>query len=147
MRLNNNIFFAEVEQLLSENRDVEIPVRGNSMRPLLRDGKDRVVMRRCNVTDLQLGAVMLFRYGEQFIMHRVVEIDGDRVIFAGDGNYKQQEAVTKSAVVAKVVCVVRPSGRRIYCDSRQWRIMSRMWLILPRELRRIILGVMRRIKI
>lgn len=147
MRLKNDIFFAEVEHLLSENRDVEIMVRGNSMRPLLRDNRDRVVIRPSCPDDICCGAIMLFRHRGQYVMHRVLEIDGDRITFAGDGNYKLQEVVTRNDVVARVVAVVRPSDRRIDCDSRQWRIMSRGWLILPPMIRRIILGVFRRLKI
>ena len=78
-------------------------------------------------------------------MHREVEIDCDTVVFAGDGNYKTYETAHRADVIARVVSVVRPSGRVVKCDSLRWRTMSRAWLILPRELRRIILGVMRRI--
>ena len=80
-------------------------------------------------------------------MHRVVRIDGDPIVFEGDGNYKRKEIVTRSDIIALVKTIIRPSGRSVECSSRRWHTMSRMWLILPRELRRIILGVMRRIKI
>ena len=143
MEINNKIFFAEVERLLTEDITATILVRGNSMRPLLRDGRDKVVLRRSQESDIAIGEIMLFRYRGDCIMHRVVEIDGDKVVFAGDGNYKTK--VRRTEVIARVISVVRPSGRVVKCDSLRWRTMSRAWLILPRELRRIILGVMRRI--
>lgn len=145
MKINNKIFFAEVERLLTEDLTATILVRGNSMRPLLRDGRDKVVLRRSQESDIAIGEIMLFRYRGDCIMHRVVEINGDTVVFAGDGNYKTQEKVRRTDVIARVETVVRPSGRVVKCDSLRWRTMSRAWLILPRELRRIILGVMRRI--
>ena len=145
MEINNKIFFAEVERLLTEDITATILVRGNSMRPLLRDSRDKVVLRRSQESDIAIGEIMLFRYRGDCIMHRVVEIDGDTVVFAGDGNYKTYETAHRADVIARVVSVVRPSGRVVKCDSLRWRTMSRAWLILPRELRRIILGVMRRI--
>ena len=147
MRLKNDIFFAEVEQLLAEGRQVVILARGNSMRPLLRDGRDKIVLRRANDEDIRKGAVMLFRHRGSHVMHRVTRIEGDVVIFEGDGNYKLQEVVTRKDIVAVVEAVVRPSGRRIECSSRRWRFLSFMWLSQMRIERRVILGIMRRLKL
>lgn len=147
MRLSNEIFFAEVEELLAEGKQVTILVRGNSMRPLLRDGRDKVVLRKANAEDIRKGAVMLFRYRGSHVMHRVRKIEGDVVIFEGDGNYKLQEVVTRKDIVAVVEAVVRPSGRRIECSSRRWRFLSFMWLSQMRIERRVILGIMRRLKL
>ena len=147
MLIKNNIFFAEVEQLLSEGQNVTILVKGNSMRPLLRNGRDRVVLRAHRDEDIRKGAVMLFRYRGSYVMHRVVMVVGDVVIFEGDGNYKLQEVVTRKDIVAVVVAVVLPSGKSISCDSRRWRIASWWWLSKTRFERRIILAVMRRLKL
>ena len=147
MKLSNDIFFAEVEELLAEGRQVTITVRGNSMRPLLRDGRDKVVMRKAKDEDIRKGAIMLFRYRGSHVMHRVRKIEGDVVIFEGDGNYKLQEVVTRKDIVAVVEAVVRPSGRRIECSSRRWRFLSFMWLSQMRIERRVILGIMRRLKL
>ena len=147
MRLSNDIFFAEVEELLAEGKQVTILVRGNSMRPLLRDGRDKVVLRKANAEDIRKGAVMLFRYRGSHVMHRVRKIEGDVVIFEGDGNYQQQEVVTRKDIVAVVEAVVRPSGKRIECSSCRWRFLSFMWLSQMRIERRVILGIMRRLKL
>ena len=147
MRLSNDIFFAEVEELLAEGRQVVILARGNSMRPLLRDGRDKIVLRRANDEDIRKGAVMLFRHRGSHVMHRVTRIEGDVVIFEGDGNYKMQEVVTRKDIVAVMEAVVRPSGRRIECSSRRWRVLSFMWLSQMRIERRVILGIMRRLKL
>ena len=147
MRLNNNIFFAEVEELLAEGKQVTILVRGNSMRPLLRDGRDKVVLRKANDEDIKKGAVMLFRYRGSHVMHRVTKIEGDVVVFEGDGNYKLQEVATRKDIVAIVEAIVRPSGRRIECSSRRWRFLSFMWLSQARLERRVILGIMRRLNL
>ena len=147
MRLNNNIFFAEVEELLAEGKQVTILVRGNSMRPLLRDGRDKVVLRKANDEDIKKGAVMLFCYRGSHVMHRVTKIEGDVVVFEGDGNYKLQEVATRKDIVAIVEAIVRPSGRLIECSSRRWRFLSFMWLSQARLERRVILGIMRRLKL
>ena len=115
------------------------------MRPLLRDGRDKVVLRRCTDADIKKGAVMLFHYRGTHIMHRVVKIEGDVVIFEGDGNYKMQEVALRKDIVAVVEAVVRPSGRRIECRGRRWRMMSNLWLSQTRFERRVILAIIRRL--
>ena len=147
MRLKNDIFFAEVEELLDEGRQVTILVRGNSMRPLLRDGRDKVILRRANDEDIRKGAVMLFRHRGSYVMHRVTKIEGDVVVFEGDGNYKMQEIALRKDIIAVMEAVVRPSGRRIECSSRRWRILSFMWLSQARIELRVILGIMRRLNL
>ena len=147
MRLNNKIFFAEVEELLAEGRQVTILVRGNSMRPLLRDGRDKVILRKAIDEDIKKGAVMLFRYRGSHVMHRVTRIEGDVVIFEGDGNYKLQEVASRKDIIAVMETVVRPSGRRIECSGRRWRVLSCVWLSQARFVRRVILGIMRRLKL
>ena len=45
--LPNQLFFAEVEAMLSEGREVQIRMKGHSMRPLLRSERDQVVLTPC----------------------------------------------------------------------------------------------------
>ena len=149
MRLSveNSLFFDEVEKLLQQGKQVTIKVRGCSMMPWLRDGQHSVVVQRHVDADVKVGAVMFFIYRGQWVMHRLLRIDGDRLYFAGDGNYKIQESVERDAVRGVVLSVIMPSGREVRCDSRLWRFRSWVWLMLPAIVRRYILAVMRRLKL
>ena len=146
MQISNDIFFAEVEHLLGEGGEVVITIRGNSMQPVLRDSRDKVVLRRCEGDELQRGDVMLFRYRGGYVLHRVVGVDGERITFAGDGNYKLYEQALRTDIVARMVAYCK-NGRRVECSDREWQRYSRLWMALPMLLRRVILGVKRRIKI
>ena len=146
MQISNDIFFAEVERLLGEGGEVVITIRGNSMQPMLRDSRDKVVLRRYGGDELQRGDVMLFRYRGGYVLHRVVSINGERIVFAGDGNYKLYELATTKDIVARMVAYCK-DGRRVECSDREWLRYSRLWMALPMLLRRVILGVKRRIKI
>lgn len=144
-RIDNEVFFAEMERQIGEGRSVTLRVRGNSMRPLLRDGRDSVVARRHRQGEIAKGAVMFFRYNGVHVMHRVRSVDEHGVVFAGDGNYRTVERVQCDDVVALVTHVIRPDGRRIDCAGRRWRIASAAWLMLPPIVRRCILGAARRL--
>ena len=71
--LPNQLFFAEVEAMLAEGREVQIRMKGHSMRPLLRSERDRVVLAPCtDPARLQPGDVVLFRCCGRHILHRIV---------------------------------------------------------------------------
>lgn len=143
--IDNDIFFREVERLLAEGDSVTIRVRGNSMRPLLRDGRDRIILRQFTDEDVRRGAVMLFRYRGMYCIHRIKRIEGDTIVFAGDGNYRIEEQVSRCDLKAVMRAVLLPNDTIVECDSLRWRVPSKLWLILPQIARRLILGVLRRL--
>ena len=49
------------------------------------------------------GEVITYRVGEYYITHRIVEIDGDKVITKGDANNVEDEAISKKDIVGKVI--------------------------------------------
>lgn len=147
LQVDNKIFFAEVESLLAEGNCVTVRVRGCSMMPHLRDGKHSVVVRRCEAEDIKLGAVMFFEYRGQWIMHRLRKIEGEKLIFAGDGNYKLVEIVGREALRGVVTDIISPSGCKFSCESFLWRFKSGVWLMLPAIVRRYMLAIIRRLKL
>ena len=147
LQVDNKIFFAEVENLLAEGESVTVRVRGCSMMPHLRDGKHSVVVRRCKAEDIKLGAVMFFEYRGQWIMHRLRRIEGEKLIFAGDGNYKLEEIVGREALRGVVTDIISPSGKKFSCESFLWRFKSGVWLMLPAIVRRYMLAIIRRLKL
>ena len=140
--LPNQLFFAEVEAMLAEGREVQIRMKGHSMRPLLRSERDQVVLTPCaDPARLQPGDVVLFRCCGRHILHRIVRRDGERLTLAGDGNYRITEQCTTRDVAGIAVRVIRASGRVVSCDSPGWQLRSRLWLAIPPWLRRQVLRV------
>ena len=86
LELSNELFFAEVEQLISQGERVTITIKGNSMRPWLQNSKHKVIVKPLADSILQCGDIALFRYKGKHILHRVVKIENDKITFSGDGN-------------------------------------------------------------
>lgn len=147
LQLNNDIFFAQVERMLSQGEQVTFKVRGFSMMPWLRDGRHSVVITRHSESDIRVGNILFFLYQDKWIMHRLRRIEGDRLCFAGDGNYKQKEWVGRDAVRGVVKAIVTPDEKLLYCEDFSWRFRSKVWLVLPAIIRRYILAVIRRLKL
>lgn len=116
----NELFFAEVERLIADGQQVRITVRGTSMRPFLRDGRDSVVLGPFTDTELTAGAVVLFRHGGGHLLHRIVGRSGGCLELQGDASPSVEKAATAD-VVAIVREVVKEEGRSIRNGSGKWR--------------------------
>lgn len=63
-----------IEESIKAGTTVQLTVRGNSMSPLLMDGVDVVRLRPFISSELKPGVVIIFRYQERFILHRIIHI-------------------------------------------------------------------------
>lgn len=139
----NKVLFSAVEEYIALGQSVLFRVKGTSMRPYLRSERDLVEFAPCDIDQLKKGDIVLFRYHGTYLMHRIRKRKGEKLCIQGDGVLANKEYPLTSDVIAIVRSVIRvaDSGRRtaIPCASLRWRILSALWLILPRLAKRAIL--------
>ena len=143
--IQNNLFFLEVSNRIAEGERVRIRAKGNSMLPMIRDGKDEIVLEKPNEQSFQKGRLLLAKLNdERFVLHRVIKINDTQLILQGDGNLSFVEACTPNDVIAEGTVVIR-NGNAIKIDSLVWNMYRYLW---PRNylMRRIALGIYRRFK-
>lgn len=126
-KIDNDVFFSWVEDEIAAGHTVRFRLRGNSMFPLLRNGKDVVVLKKCPTGALKPMDVVLFRYRGKHVLHRIICRDGDNLLIQGDGSMVAKEQCTVHDVVGKVVQVCRPQGRTVSVESWKWRVPSHLW--------------------
>ena len=145
MIIDNDTFFADVRRLLDQGTRVTIPVKGLSMLPFIRGGKDLVVLEKVG-GNLQRDDIVLFhvgpREGGRYVMHRILTMDGDVVDIQGDGVPKTHELVRRNQVIAKAVEILRGGKRRVDPYSPGQRRLVHFWQWL-RPVRRYILFIYR----
>ena len=138
--IDNDLFFADLLRLLDGGACVTLRARGRSMFPFIVEGRDRVVLSRCD--RVEVGDIVLVRLpGLGFVLHRVYGIDGDRILLMGDGNLCATESCRRDEVLARAVRILR-NGRSVSCDSRAERYRAALWRWL-RPLRRGLLVLCR----
>ena len=135
-----DLFFEEVESILSSGKQVEICVKGTSMHPYLRgDGRDIIIISNFSPEELNVGHIVLFRYEGRHIFHRIIKRKGDSFIIQGDGVVKKKEEVLLSDIIGVVRFIIRPSGNSVSVDRWNHFIYWKCWLFL-RPLRRYLLA-------
>lgn len=112
---------AQVPHLLEEGKVVVLKeLKGNSMLPFIRGGKDSVRLRKPE--GVKVGDIVLAVFGGRPIVHRVIAINGTKVTLMGDGNLKGTEKGDLSEVLGIVDQIISPSGRcRKPNKGKLWR--------------------------
>lgn len=134
----NELLLEEAAGLMNEGREVNFTPLGSSMLPFIRGGKDSVRLRK--MPSAAVGDIVLVRLpGPRYVLHRIIEVEGDRLTLMGDGNIAGTETCSKEDVMGTVVAIIK--GRRTVIPGK-----ARLWRTL-KPFRRYILGIYRRIAI
>lgn len=142
-QIPNQLFFEWVEQEIAEGRSVRFRLVGHSMFPLIRNGKDEVLLTPCADEELRPMDVVLFHYQGKHVLHRILRREGSRLILQGDGSLVAKELCNTADVVGKVSEIVRPSGKAVSVHHWSWRLSGFLWVKLG-VLRRPIIRIYHR---
>lgn len=137
----NAVLLGEVGRLVEKGDKVTLLTKGSSMLPFIAGEKDSVLLESPSELYPGLIALAQIRKGH-YVLHRIMEIDGDKVVLMGDGNLHGCEVCHKDNIVAVVSRIIK-KDRQIDCYGRRHLRHARVWKKL-RPIRRWILAVYRR---
>lgn len=140
MEVPNAVLLGQVKEAIREGHTVTINVKGYSMRPFLEHCRDKV--RLAPFTDLKVGGAVLAEISpDVYVLHRIMNIDGDTVRLMGDGNLSGMEVCRKADVVGMVTHYIR-RGKTIPASDPRLQRYVRWWRkLLP--VRRYLLYIYR----
>lgn len=105
---------------------VTIPLEGDSMRPLIRRGKDPVTIIPLNRPPKK-GDVVLFVLGDRYIVHRLWKIKGDSVRTLGDNCWNPEPWFPRAQVLGLAAKYSR-GGKARRLDTPWARAWGRGWM-------------------
>lgn len=117
------------DELLKTQDEVMTRTKGISMRPLLRQGRDIVVIKRPKFP-LKAGDVPLYRVKgkEELVLHRILRVKKDGTYIIRGDNLFLKEYVKESQIVGVMKAFYR-EGR--YCDCEKSR-KYKLYIVLNR---------------
>ena len=128
---DNVTTFSVVRDILLEGDKVTITVNGQSMLPFFRSGST-VTLRPIRKEDFKKYAVVFADAGNHFVIHRIINIEENKVTLLGDGNIYGTESMDKEKVYGVIDC----SALHIF--------FAKIWLWM-RPVRRFPLAIFRRV--
>lgn len=129
--ISNRELFSVVRDTLVEGKTVRVAVKGESMLPFFRSGST-ITLRPAKAEDIRKYAVVMADAGDNFVVHRIIEVGEEYITLLGDGNYLGTERVTREKIYGVVDC----SALHIF--------FAKIWLWL-RPVRRYPLAIFRRV--
>ena len=144
-QMPNHILLEEVRRQLQAGHTVTLRVKGNSMRPFLESGRDKVLLAAPTTTKIGDVALILADDG-RYILHRVVALDEDGgCTLWGDGNVRGREHASAENIIGVANGFYRyKSERYCSCDSLRWRCYSAIWMHTTPFMRRSLLFLYRK---
>lgn len=142
--ISNDEFFKTAISFINEGKQVQIPAKGNSMLPFIREGKDTIILEKLNENSIKKGNIVLaLQNNGRYVVHRIEKAKGNNVTLRGDGNPYARENCTKQDIIAEVTTVNR--GKKIIRKNNAfWQLNKHLWPASPLY-RRILLKAYRTI--
>ena len=114
---------------------------GDSMMPLIKEGRDLMVLNRPSRPVRKYDAVLYKRNNGQYVMHRIIGEDKKGFILCGDNRYDKEFGIRENQILAVLTAVSR-NGKEIKSDSFIYRLYVHLWCDLF-FVRRFVLSIKR----
>lgn len=134
-----------IEEHLKSGRSVRIFPNGVSMLPMLRQGRDNVILSALDRPPKKYDIVLYKRNNGNFVLHRVVKI-GKSYTCIGDNQFVFEKDIERDQIIAVVSSFCRDdkeystksSSYRLYCILWHYsRFIRRVWRFLKARIKNL----------
>lgn len=103
------------EQILERDGKLVYKTRGISMLPLLRQDRDLVVIEKKNNEPLKRFDVALYKRGEKYVLHRVINVKDGSYEIRGDNTFVMEHVPDDSVI--GVLTEINRNGKSFRTDK------------------------------
>ena len=115
-----------IEENLAENGFHVSTTSGYSMYPMLRDRRDRVIIKSVQGETLRRYDLPLYKRPDgKYVLHRILRVKDNHYVIRGDNTY-ELERVPKEWVIGYVTEFYR-AERHVLASSRAYRFYAAIW--------------------
>ena len=115
-----------IEELLNTDGYLIYTNVGASMMPLLHERRDVIEIKRIENKCYKKYDVVLYKRGNQYILHRILKVLPNGYIIAGDHNTFLDPLVTNNMILGVMTRVIR-NGKSITTDNFWYKIYVHLW--------------------
>ena len=121
-----------IEEVIGSGGEFRLFPKGVSMRPLLVQGRDSVVLRRKDGVPAKKHDIAFYkRENGQFVLHRVMKIKKDgSYVMCGDNQFEMEKGISKEQIIGYVSDIYR-GNKRFSIRSFKYRTYVFLWTKMP----------------
>lgn len=123
-------FEAVIQEVLDSGGEFQLYPRGSSMLPLIREGRDWVMLVQKGKTLHHNDIVLYHRKDGSFVLHRIVKVRNDGYVLCGDNQVQLETGIQDDQIIALVKGIGR-KGKQVSKHSLWLRLYEWIWCYLP----------------
>lgn len=100
--------------------------KGNSMYPLIRQGKDVLIIKKVNTRLKKMDVPLYKRESGQYVLHRIIKVNENDYVIRGDNTYYNETGIRDDQILGVLSGVIR-EGKEISVNSLSYKIYSYFW--------------------
>ncbi len=138
------------EEELSRNGKIIRTNVGISMMPLLREGRDVMIIERVSGR-LKKYDVPLYKRGENYVLHRIIRVKPNGYDIIGDNCVNVEKNIKDEQIIGVLTGIIR-DGKELSLDSFGYKLYYHLWCdflyirIFILKIKFLCIGAIRRLK-
>ena len=116
------------EAYLAQNGSMTYTNVGQSMLPLLRQGRDLFTVTQKGPERCRKGDVVLYRRQDKYVLHRIVAVREKDYVILGDNCISREYGITDEDILAVMTGYVRKGNTHSTADFG-YRVYTAFWLL------------------
>lgn len=94
---------------------------GDSMMPLIRQGKDLIIIEKTNGRLKKYDVPLYRRDSGQYVLHRILKVRKNDYVICGDNRWQREYGITDRHIIGKLTAVVR-DGKEITENDLKYKL-------------------------
>lgn len=99
---------------------------GDSMMPLIRQGKDLMIIEKTNGRLKRYDVPLYKRDSGQYVLHRILKVRRDDYVICGDNRWQREYGITDRHIIGVLTGVVR-NGKTVSVKDKKYRLYVHLW--------------------
>lgn len=99
---------------------------GDSMMPLIKQGRDVLVISAADGRLKKYDVPLYKRDSGQYVLHRILKVRQNDYIICGDNRWQREYGITDRHIIGVLTSVLR-NGKEISFNSLRYRIYVHLW--------------------
>jgi len=114
------------EEQLEKNGKLIYTNVGDSMMPLIRQGRDLLIIEPVRGRLKKYDVPLYKRDSGQYVLHRILKVRRDDYVICGDNRWAKEYGITDRHIIGVLTAVIR-NGREVSVNSRKYKLYVHIW--------------------
>lgn len=114
------------EEILAKEGRLIYSNVGDSMWPLIREGRDLLVIEKPSGKLKKYDVPLYRRDSGQYVLHRVLKVRENDYVICGDNRRHKETGITDRHVLGVLTAIIR-DGKELPVTDRRYRLYVRLW--------------------